>query len=159
MLSLPTLDFLLEFRSNLVRGIEIKDEFLAAALRYQIIVGVGINTTTNMRLVRLVGEGPWPIHAESTSACFVMDKTFRKLLQAALSAMVSYSKHERRCFLNEFMHLNEAWGLTTGIHGWPSDFWRENLADLDLQVQDRRSMFLEWGPVCDFGRLTLGVRT
>ena len=141
MLSLPTLDFLLEFRSNLVRGIEIKDEFLAAALRYQIIVGVGINTTTNMRLVRLVGEGPWPIHAESTSACFVMDKTFCELLEAAFSAFVPYSKHERRCFLNEFMHLNEAWD---GIHGWETDVWRKKLANLDLEVQNRQISF----PMC-----------
>jgi len=138
MVRMPTLDFLLQFRSRLDWDNEKDLGFFISALRYQILVGVGINTTTNLRLVRLVGEGPWPIDAKSTSACFVMEKTFRMLLQVALSARVAYSKHERRCFLNEFMHLNEAWD---GIHGWKTDVWRKNLANLDLRVQNRQKSF------------------
>ena len=97
---------------------------LAWGLRTQIMHCIGIDSFSNLRLVRLVGEGPWE---RSASTCYIR-KIMEDAFDSLLAASTGFSGLALTAFLTDLARLNRAWSRmgwhVSGVHGWDGRYWK-----------------------------------
>jgi hypothetical protein len=110
---------------------------VVGALQHQILSIVGVNNgtatkgeresevlwpCTNTRLLRLVGEGPWPRNTNFDRLRAVMDLVFGGLIEKAT--------HLVGRFVPAYLvDLNAVCTACAGVHGWVSASWQNRLSD------------------------------
>ena len=100
---------------------------LAHGICRQILSIIGISSDSNVRLLRLLGEGPWKEDSNTIVLRDVMQIAFNVLLGVASCL----PDREREGFLRDLSCVNGAWSSNDptqdGLHDWQSLYWQSRI--------------------------------
>ena len=100
---------------------------LAHGICRQILSIIGISSDSNVRQLRLLGEGPWKEDSNTIVLRDVMQIAFNVLLGVASCL----PDRERKGFLPDLSRVNGAWSSNDptqdGLHDWQSSYWQNRI--------------------------------
>jgi hypothetical protein len=142
----PLSFFLLLRREGSIAG-RLDLDLAATGLCRQIVGIIGIDSHECIRLVRLVGQGPWGLDVNSRRIRLVMEGAFIMLLRLA----TFLEEHDCKAFLADLTRVNSAWyeaggegvisetgeqlmiarSYDQGLHGWNPARWQDLIDGMD----------------------------